>query len=39
MSKYRLWCKSGNEWEKESYWIGMNGCVMTLRGGRPCPLN
>lgn len=39
MPKYRLWCKSGSEWEKGNGWIGMNGCVMTLRGGCPCPLN
>lgn len=39
MPRYRLWCKNSNEWEKENSWIGMNGCLMTLRGGCPYPLS
>ncbi len=38
MAGYRLWCKNNNEWEKDNSWIGMNGCLMTLRNGCPFPL-
>ena len=38
MSRYRLWCKDNNEWEKDNCWIGLNGCLMTLRNGCPYPL-
>lgn len=38
MEGYRLWCKNNNEWEKNNSWIGMNGCLMTLRHGCPYPL-
>lgn len=39
MAGYRLWCKNNNEWEKNNSWIGINGCLMTLRHGCPYPLS
>lgn len=39
MERYRLWCKNNNEWEKDNAWIGLNGCLMTLRHGCPYPLS
>ena len=39
MEGYRLWCKNKNEWERDNSWIGVNGCLMTLHHGYPCPLN
>lgn len=36
---YRLWCKDKNEWERDNRWIGLNGCLMTLRQGCPYPLS
>lgn len=38
MAGYRLWCENSKEWEKDNSWIGMNGCLMTLRHGCPYPL-
>lgn len=39
MPGYRLWCKNKNEWERDNSWIGINGCIMTLRNGCPYPLS
>lgn len=39
MPGYRLWCKNKNEWEWDNSWIGINGCLMTLRHGCPYPLS
>ena len=39
MEGYRLWCKNNNEWERDNSWIGIIGCLMTLRNGCPLPLS
>ena len=39
MPRYRLWCKNNNEWERDNSWVGINGCLVTLRHGCPYPLS